>query len=135
MEVIMNGYENGAFSTANLKVSNDSGIEPSNYTIAIFGSRAAGVLMFGTKMPEGGWDLIIKIGVMIGGLFSMVNPPQIVKSHLRYYDNPRDVIKGAKDSVAVAGDGYNKANKGYRFAKYKYLRRKRKLRDAAKVKN
>jgi hypothetical protein len=54
-----------------------------------------GSLMFGTKIPETSWEVVIKIGVIIGGLWRMANPPNIVR---RYTDTGADAIdmwKGA----------------------------------------
>ena len=87
-----------------------------------------GGLMFGTKLPEDNWDLLIKLGVMIGGLFSMVNPPQIIKSHLNYHANTREVLQGAKDSFVPPEETREKAKGGYRFLRLKYLVNKRKKR-------
>lgn len=87
-----------------------------------------GGIMFGTKIPESGWDFLVKLGVMIGGLFSMVNPPQIVRSHLNYRSSTKEVFQGAKDAVIPSDETQKKARGGYRFMKLQYLLNKRKKR-------
>lgn len=85
-----------------------------------------GALMFGTKIPTNFWDFIIKMGIMVGGLFSMVNPPQIVRSHLNYHADTKEVFEGAKDSVTPSDKTVARLNKGKEVAKstglYRQLR-------------
>ena len=67
-----------------------------------------GSLMFGTKVPETSWEVVIKIGVIIGGLWRMANPPNIVR---RYVDTGADITdmwNGASksfDKKSVLGKG------------------------------
>lgn len=87
-----------------------------------------GTLMFGTPAPEGGFGVLLKCGVMIGGLFSMVRLPGFVESHLNYRGDTREVLNAMKDVADTQKSAVEGANKGYRFLRLKYLKGKRKLR-------
>lgn len=58
-----------------------------------------GTLMFGTKTPDGNFDILIKLGVLVGGLYSMANPPQLVKSYLDKNQGVGDVWDGASKAA------------------------------------
>lgn len=59
-----------------------------------------GTLMFGTKVPETSLDLLTKIGILIGGLYSMANPPSFLRSYVDQNNQPAgNVLKGAVKAV------------------------------------
>lgn len=47
-----------------------------------------GTLLFGTKLPNNGWDIMIQMGIVIGGLWRMNTPPSIMS---RYSDKGSDI--------------------------------------------
>lgn len=57
-----------------------------------------GSLMFGTKMPETTMEIVVKIGVVIGGLWRMANPPSFMKSRIDVGDDVKKVWEGAGQS-------------------------------------
>ena len=58
-----------------------------------------GTLMFGTKTPDEPFDILIRLGVLIGGLYSMANPPQLFKAYLDKNEGVGKAWRGASDSV------------------------------------
>jgi hypothetical protein len=58
-----------------------------------------GGLMFGAKPPENEGELLIKMGIMIGGLWRMSNPPNMLKRYLDTGTDIRGMWKGAGESV------------------------------------
>ena len=54
---------------------------------------AMGLFIFGTKNVANGWGVFFKLGIIIGGLYRMTNPPNIVKSKL---DNGEDILETGK---------------------------------------
>lgn len=65
-----------------------------------------GTLLFGTKLPNSGWDIMIQMGTIIGGLWRMSSPPSIVS---RYVD------KGA--NIKTMWEGASKVLKPIKFKK------------------
>ncbi|MCL1700860.1 hypothetical protein [Lysinibacillus sp. Bpr_S20] len=47
-----------------------------------------GTLLFGTKLPNNSWDVMIQLGIVIGGLWRMNTPPNFLS---RYIDRGEDV--------------------------------------------
>jgi len=47
-----------------------------------------GTLLFGTKLPNNTWDVMIQLGIVIGGLWRMNTPPNFLS---RYIDRGEDV--------------------------------------------
>lgn len=88
-----------------------------------------GILMFGTKIPETGWELLIKLGVMVGGLSSMANPPQIIRSHLKYKGSTEEVLDGAAAALTPHEDVRGATSKLYGFVKSNFLKGKSKITD------
>lgn len=58
-----------------------------------------GSLMFGTKAPESVMELVIKIGVVIGGLWRMNNPPNIMRRYVDTGSDVGDMWKGAGKAI------------------------------------
>lgn len=58
-----------------------------------------GTLMFGTKTPDEPFDILIRLGVLIGGLYSMANPPSLFRSYLDRNEGVGEAWKGASDAV------------------------------------
>lgn len=41
-----------------------------------------GTLLFGTKLPNSGWDILIQLGIVIGGLWRLNSPPMIISRNI-----------------------------------------------------
>lgn len=54
-----------------------------------------GTLMFGTKAPDNPVDLLVKVGIIIGGLWRMNTPPAILSSYINRGANVQDMWSGA----------------------------------------
>jgi len=54
-----------------------------------------GTLLFGTKLPNNGWDIMIQMGIIIGGLWRMNNPPNIISRHVDKGANIKSMWEGA----------------------------------------
>jgi len=78
-----------------------------------------GSLMFGTKMPESPMEIIMKIGVIIGGLWRMNNPPSFVRKHIDSGDDIKTIWNGAGKSFNEKSYFHKgiKLVKGLRFRK------------------
>ena len=83
-----------------------------------------GTIMFGTKVPENGMELLIKLGVMIGGLAAMANPPHIVGRLVNYRGRTEDTLNDAKNSLTIHEDVRGGMVELFKFAK-KHLTGKR----------
>lgn len=59
-----------------------------------------GTLMFGFKAPSDFMGLLIKVGVIIGGLWRMSSPPQILGRNIDRGNDITDIWNGAKKSLA-----------------------------------
>lgn len=58
-----------------------------------------GSLMFGSQPPTDEMDLFIKMGIVIGGLWRMSNPPNIMRRYLDTGTDVRGMWKGVGDAV------------------------------------
>lgn len=83
-----------------------------------------GALMFGTGVPEDGWDFIIKLGVMVGGFFSLTRPPELLRRYINYRERTGEVVEVVSHNAKHLKGGSEKVLRG---AKYVYLKGKRKL--------
>lgn len=68
-----------------------------------------GTLMFGFKTPDTIMGLLVKVGIVIGGLWRMSNPPSIFGRYIEKGANSKDMWKGAKKSI-TPNDDMKKAN-------------------------
>lgn len=59
-----------------------------------------GTLIFGTKTPDTPMDLLIKLGIVIGGLWRMQTPPNLVRGHIDNGADIADVWNGAGKAVS-----------------------------------
>lgn len=57
-------------------------------------------LMFGTASPDNPLDLLIKVGIVIGGLWRMNTPPAILSRYINKGANVQDMWSGAGKSFA-----------------------------------
>src|SRR5690606_19438467 len=76
-----------------------------------------GTLMFGTKTPETGLDLLTKLGIMIGGLYSMANLPLFIRS---YMDNNTTSVENAWKGASNAATFHKYLAKGFSLIKGKF---------------
>lgn len=58
-----------------------------------------GIFMFGVKAPENSMEMFLKLGIIIGGLWRMTEPPSILKKHLDTGKDVKGVYKGFKSAI------------------------------------
>ena len=75
-----------------------------------------GVFIFGTQNMTAGWGLILKLAIVAGGMWRMLNPPRIVKEltsgdSRNVFDMANDYKKGfkkVKDTFRPAGSFFSR---------------------------
>lgn len=60
-----------------------------------------GILILGVHNSETFGSLIVKIGIVIGGLWRMINPPQEFKKHVDTSGDIKDIVKQTKDKLSL----------------------------------
>ncbi len=77
-----------------------------------------GTLMFGFTVPNDFMGLLVKVGVVIGGLWRMSSPPQILGRHIDRGSDINDMWDGAKKAMKPSkslSKGYSVAEKSGDF--------------------
>lgn len=54
-----------------------------------------GTLLFGTKLPNNGWDILIQMGIILGGLMRLNSPPSIISRHSDKGGDVKTMFNGA----------------------------------------
>lgn len=81
-----------------------------------------GSLMFGAKEPDNEAELLIKMGIVIGGLWRMANPPNFLRRHLDTGANAIDMWKGAGNAITPGRNFVKSAKKAFNILRGKVVK-------------